>query len=356
MLAADGIVAAFVEQYAGRVAQIDDGVAHQLNTLAPPAAFGVFLGIARRHRLNQAHTVAAFGILLRGGYVHPADNVATALHKEVIGIVAEPRRHTHTHSGPFVGRTLGIAVHHDDTVVQSDHSVFEFRFSESGGCHYLIFADSSFHFIEIAVAPRPEMQSSDSFLSFQHSSFSGANVDRLTLEARYHFSVRVLDLDFQTLADRLVRLVSDLTFDSDSGFTRRDVEILAVDIGSRCSEVGIERQRLIYVVADVEPHVFVQAAVVGVEVAVAPLIARSGRRFLCFPGVVADNLDGVFAGLKAVGDVEAESHDAVVAVAERTAVEQHFGSLARALKLDEHFFTGGRLRQSEMFHITDLSG
>lgn len=99
-----------------------------------------------------------------------------------------------------------------------------------------------------------------------------------------------------------------------------------------------------------------EAAVVGVEVAVAPLIARSGRRFLCFPGVVAYNLDDVFTWLKTIGDVETESHDTVVAVAERPAIEQHFGCLARTLKLDENLFPDGRLRQFEALHIADLSG
>ena len=58
VFAADALVSAFIEDDAGVVAIVDDGIAHQLHALLPSRAFHIFLGVAGRHRLHQSHAVA----------------------------------------------------------------------------------------------------------------------------------------------------------------------------------------------------------------------------------------------------------------------------------------------------------
>ena len=53
----------------------------------------------------------------------------------------------------------------------------------------------------------------------------------------------------------------------------RDIEVGGIDIGASSAKVGIEGQGLIELTRHMEPYILRQAAVVGIEVAVVPLVA-----------------------------------------------------------------------------------
>ena len=57
------------------------------------------------------------------------------------------------------------------------------------------------------------------------------------------------------------------------GLASRNVEVRGIDIGTRGAEVRVEGQRLIDLVRDMKVDVLGYAAVVGIEVAVVPLVA-----------------------------------------------------------------------------------
>ena len=57
VLAADALVATLIEEYAGVVAVVYYGIAHQFGALCPSWSFHVFLSIAGRHSLYESHAV-----------------------------------------------------------------------------------------------------------------------------------------------------------------------------------------------------------------------------------------------------------------------------------------------------------
>ena len=138
----DAEVATLVENDGGVVTVIDNGIAHELGTLLPARSFHVLLGIACRHGLDESHAVARLNVLLPGANVHPAHQVATTFHNEVVRVIAQPGRDADAYAGPFVGSALSIAMHHHAAVVQVELAVFEFCFTEactSGNLVELVF-------------------------------------------------------------------------------------------------------------------------------------------------------------------------------------------------------------------------
>ena len=138
MLTADALVAALVEEDGRVVAVVDDGISHQFAALLPLSALAVLLGITRRHCLDKAHSVARFNILLPGGDVHPAHQIASRTHHQVVGVVTQPGRHTHANARPFVRSALGIAVHHQHAVVEPDLTFGETCLAEACACLHRI--------------------------------------------------------------------------------------------------------------------------------------------------------------------------------------------------------------------------
>ena len=112
VLTRDALVAALIEQNAGIVAVVDDGVAHQFLTLCPARTRHILLGIPGRHGLDQSHTVARLDVLFPWCDMHPAYQITARFHHQVIAIVAQPGRHRDAYTGPLVAGALGIAVHH----------------------------------------------------------------------------------------------------------------------------------------------------------------------------------------------------------------------------------------------------
>ena len=138
VLSRNTLVAALVEEDGGVVAVVDDGVTHQFRALLPAGTFHVLLGITGRHGLDETHAVARLDVLLPRGDVHPAYQIAAGLNHQVVAVVAEPCRHADAHAWPFVGRALGIAMHHQYAVVEPDLTFGESCLAESRACGYAV--------------------------------------------------------------------------------------------------------------------------------------------------------------------------------------------------------------------------
>ena len=116
-----------------------------------------------------------------------------------------------------------------------------------------------------------------------------------------------------------------------------NIVVRGIDIGARRAKVGIEGQRLIEPVGDVEIRILRDASIVGVEVAVVPLVAAVVAARTVRPAVVAPHGQHVVARLDVGRQVEAAGHDAILAHAQVVAVEVEVGTLTDSLELDEVF-------------------
>ena len=135
VFAADALVATFVEDDGRIIPVIDNGVAHQLGTLMPTCSLHILLGITSRHGLDETDTVARLDVLLPRRHVHPTYKIAARLHHQGIAIVAEPGRHRDAHTRPLVAGALGIAVHHEYTVVEPYLALTEACLAEARPCN-----------------------------------------------------------------------------------------------------------------------------------------------------------------------------------------------------------------------------
>ena len=360
VLAADAFVAAFVEEYRGVVAVVNDGIAHQFAALLPLSSLAVLLGIARRHGLDEAHAVARFDILLPGGDVHPAHQVAARTHHQVVRVVAQPGRYAHAHAGPFVRSALGIAVHHQHAVVEPDLAFGKTCLAEARACLHRVEGlaacdEAGPDVVEVSVAPRPEVHAAESARSTYHGRVACSDHLRLALVLAYRFAVDVEHLHLKGYALRLVRGIDHLRLGIHRHLAALDVVVRAVDVGARRAEARIEGQRLIDVACDVQPDVLRQASEVGVEVRVVPLETRARGTFLVTPVVVGAHLQDVLARVINIWcQVEAEGHDAVLVQTQAMSVDPHFRGLACAFQFQQDVLARIRCRQRERLPVPDF--
>ena len=203
VFARDALVSSLIEEDGWIVAVVDDGIAHQFHALIPSRSGHVLFGIAGWHGLYQSHSVARFHILFPGRYVHPAHQVGSRFHHQGIAVVAQPCGYGETHARPLVGGALGIAMHHDDTVVEPDFSLAKTGLPESrpgDDCIALCavgILEHRLHLVEIAVAPRPEVQSTDGACGLQRSGLSGLDGDRVAVESGYGLAVGIGHLGYE---------------------------------------------------------------------------------------------------------------------------------------------------------------
>ena len=163
VLTTDRLIATFIKQDTRIIAVINDSVTHQFCTLFPLTSFTIFLGITGLHSLNQSYTVTRLDILFPRSDMHPAHKVRIALYHQMIAIIAQPGRHAHPDSRPFIARPLCKALHLNNAIIQPDHSFTETRFTESGTGSDLvyfpaIYPQTCLYRIQIAISPTPEMQ------------------------------------------------------------------------------------------------------------------------------------------------------------------------------------------------------
>ena len=225
VLTADALVATLVEQDAGIVTVVDDGIAHQVLALLPPRSFNVLLGITGGHGLNQSDTVARLDVLLPGCDVHPSDQIAVRLHHQSVGIVAEPGRNGKSHARPLVRSALRIAMHHQHAVVQPYLSLGESCLAETGAGNDLIVLCVKVHRtgigtvlgqigldgVEITIAPRPEVHSLEFSMHGDVSGFAGLQRHALAGNDGRHVVVGVQHLGKKAERTLATVLVAHLT-------------------------------------------------------------------------------------------------------------------------------------------------
>ena len=127
--------------------------------------------------------------------------------------------------------------------------------------------------IEIAIAPRPEMQPLHFVLYADRTSLARLQRDTLASNDVRQVAVGIMQLGKQPHGAGLAALVAHLRLHMHHGLAVRDVKIRGIDVGARGSQIAIKRQRLVEFARDVQIHILGNAAIVGVEVAVVPLIA-----------------------------------------------------------------------------------
>ena len=215
VFAADALVATFVEDNGRIIPIIDDGVAHQFRTLVPTGTFHVLLSITGRHGLDQAHTVARLDVLLPRRHVHPAHEVSTRFHHQGIAVVAKPGRDRDAYARPLVACALGIAVHHKYTVVEPYLALTEARLTEASPCGDYVDGgtvdhEGRLHGIQVAVAPRPEVQTTDRLLGFEYARLTRLHDNGFTLELGHLIAVGINHLGTESKGSRTRILVTHL--------------------------------------------------------------------------------------------------------------------------------------------------
>ena len=208
VLPRDALVAALVEENRRVVAVVYNSVAHQLQALHPLTPLGITFGIACRHGLDEAHTVAGLDVLFGRRDMHPPHHIATRLDEQTVGVVAQPGWHRGSYARPLIGGALGIAVHHDHAVVEIDHAALELCLSESGRRdHAVLFlsvsrGEACLHIVEIAVAPRPEVQSRLPVLGAERCCGVSRDERLATCEMAEHGTVALFHRDVDAAAYR----------------------------------------------------------------------------------------------------------------------------------------------------------
>ena len=246
MLTTNGLVAAFVEDDARIVAIVDDGVAHQLDTLFPLATLTIFFRIASRHGLHQAHAIARLDVLLPRRDVHPAYQIGVAFHHHTVAIVAQPSRNAHAHTRPFVTGALGKTFHLDDAVVQPDHAIAEAGLAETGPradfVHLLaIHPEAGLHHVQIAVTPAPEMETVYLGRSLQDGLLAGFHDNGSALERLQQATVAVDQLRTVAHFLRPAVFVPHFGLGMNDRLARLHANVLGVDINTGGLQVAIER-------------------------------------------------------------------------------------------------------------------
>ena len=115
----------------------------------------------------------------------------------------------------------------------------------------------------------------------------------------------------------------------------RNIEIGGINVGSGGSKITVERQGLVEFSGDMQPDILGNAAVVGIEIAVVPLVAALVLSRTVGPRIVAANGHRVLSFYYIRCKVEAAGHHAVLAIAQVMTVDIEIGSLTYTLELHE---------------------
>ena len=104
---------------------------------------------------------------------------------------------------------------------------------------------------------------------------------------------------------------------------------------------------------DVQPHMPVDAAVVGVEIVRVPFKRSSGGAFLVVGAVVHPHCQHVFLGPEAhrICDVDTVGGNSVFIQADRFPIQENVARLAHAFEFEKDFAAGEAGRKREVFAI-----
>nr|GEU28280.1 hypothetical protein [Tanacetum cinerariifolium] len=358
---ADAAVAAFVKDDAGTVAVVDDGVAHDLEALLPASPGYVRFRVAGRHRLHQPDAVQRFRVLAPRRDMHPADQVGIALQRQRVAVVAQPRGHRQADGRPLVRRALGISFQLQHAVVQAHHAVRKTGLAKTGARDHAVdllavHLERGGHVVQVAVTPAPEPQVVHCRAGLDGGRGASGNGLRRPGKAGDLAAVAVAQL--HVIGERAWRivLVAHLRLRVDGGAVAGNVEIAGVHVHAGRAQAAIQRQRLVQPVGQVQPHVFWQAAVVGVEILVGPLVALAGGLLAVVPAVIGAHGNRVLAVHQRGRDIVPERGHAVFVQAHALAVDVHLGRLARAFEFQEHFLTARLRRQGKSLAVPGDAG
>ena len=127
------------------------------------------------------------------------------------------------------------------------------------------------------------MEAADLLAGADGARLAGLHGDGVALEPGHLAAVGINQLDVIGEAVGTGVVVPDLALGMDDGLVVLDVYVGGIDIRPCRSKVRVKGQCLVELVGDVKPHVLGQSAVVGVEVAVVPLVAAVERAVAVFP-------------------------------------------------------------------------
>ena len=117
----------------------------------------------------------------------------------------------------------------------------------------------------------------------------------------------------------------------------RNIKICGIDVGTCCAEVGVERQRLVKFICDMQINILGDAPVVGVEVLVVPLVtAVVTARTVC-PTIIAAHGNDILAFFDIRCQVKSECHHTILAETNVMSVQIDVSALTHTLELDEVF-------------------
>ena len=170
-------------------------------------------------------------------------------------------------------------MHHQHTIVKPYLSFRKLGFAEPcTRCNLVnlrtvVGFQQGFNGVQIAVAPRPEMQSANGVLNFYGACFARLHGDALAIKAGHLFSVHIKQLGIEGKRAGLGVVVANLRFGMNGSLVLVNVEIGSIDVGTSGAEMAIQGQGLLQLIGNMQEHVLGYAAIVGVEVAVVPLIS-----------------------------------------------------------------------------------
>ena len=191
--------------------------------------------------------------------------------------------------------------------------------------------------VEITISPRPEVQVLQRLLGFGNHGFPRLQgVHLVAVEACHLVALSILYHYGQEELPLSCVLVLYLRLHVYGGLSSLDVEVSGIDVCARCPKVGVEWESLVEFVCNMQKDILRNASVVGVEVAVVPLVTAVVLARTIGPRVVASYGQHVVAFFDVRSQVKSTSHHAILAHAQMMPVEVEVCPLPHAFELDEN--------------------
>ncbi|OPZ96572.1 MAG: hypothetical protein BWY72_01592 [Bacteroidetes bacterium ADurb.Bin416] len=251
-----------------------------------------------------------------------------------------------------------------DSVVQPEEAIGKTGFAETcAGFHHvddgclLAFGFGGNHrgdSIQIAIPPRPKVKVVHTGTGLEDVGFTGSQPCGFAGKGLDHLPVKVFNYDIQRYFFGLGQFVPHFSFCKHHRTTLGDIDFTGINIGTSGLQVAVQGQRLIEARCHMKVNIAGDASEVGVEIAVVPLVVRTGGPFLIAPGIVnAGSDDIVSCIIDQVGHVKAERHNPVFVEANRLAIYPKLATKANAFKFQKHLLAFSGFRQAEVLTVPD---
>ena len=324
-------------------------------------AYQAFLVAGRTH-FNDPESIAGLHVRLLGRDVHPADVVRMTIADELRVEIVQPIGIGLAQSGPFVAGALGKPLQIDEPTIDVDAAAagtaFEFGLAKSGDD--LVYVDGlsvhgedCIHVIEIGVFRAPETRFLQRPGGFHDALVAIGQRDRGSVELGPDSTAPIDDHGRQHHRGASARGILHLRLDRHVDALSGDVEVRAMHVDARSLQAVVQRQRLVDLAGDVQPHVPVDPAMVRVEVVGVPLEPCAGGPLAVGGPVV--HLHGQYvlrvSEMDGVGDVQAVGGHAVLIESDLLAVEEDLAGLPHPLEFEEDLLAGKAGRKLEMLAV-----